>query len=109
MTNYDFLEQYVTKHNGKHVNRQNYYIDGTLTTYSTDICFLDAVKLVAKVNNRKYSTTTSKLVSQLVNILTRHGYKIEYFNGESCTYWNYGYCSDDNKWTTKELKQRGIF
>ena len=107
MTNYDFLEQYVKEHNGKHVNRQNYYIDGELTTYSTTICKI--IGEIAYLNTRKYSTTTSKLQSTLKGLLTAHGYKVEEYNGDYAYMWNGGWQSSDNKWTKSELKARGIF
>ena len=107
MSIYDFLDQYVKEHDGKHVNRQNYYIDGVFVSYSTTICTIDGN--TAKLNVKKYSKTTSKLQSQLENILNKHGYKIEKYEGSECCLWNYGYCSDTNKWTVKELKDHGIF
>lgn len=107
MTNYDFLEQYVKEHNGKHVNRQNYYIDGELTTYSTTICKI--IGETAFLNTRKYSRTTSKLQSMLKGLLTAHGYKVEEYNGDDAYMWCGGWQSSDNKWTKSELKARGIF
>ena len=107
MSTYDFLVDYVTNPTIKAVNRQNYCIDGELVTYSTTICKI--VGNIAKFNERKYSATTSKLQSQLKNLLERHGYTIEPYNGNSAYMWNGGYCSADNKWTVRELKERGIF
>lgn len=107
MTTYDFLGKYVKEHDGKHVNRQNFYIDGTFTNYSTDICRIDGKK--AFLNIHKYSRTTSKLQSQLKNLLIKYGYSIEEYDGDDCMLWSCGYCSSDNKWTVKELKERGIF
>ena len=107
MNNYDFLDQYVKEHDGKHVNRQNYYIDGVFVSYSTTIC--EIAGNTAKLNVKKYSKTTSKLQSQLENILNKHGKKKKKYKGSDCCLWNYGYCSDTNKWTVKELKEHGIF
>lgn len=109
MTTYDFIEQFITEHNGKHVNRQNFYIDGTFTSYSTDICSLDTQNKVAALNVHKYSRTTTKLQNTFKTLLTRHGYKINEFDGADCMLWSCGYCSSDNKWTVKELRERGIF
>ena len=107
MTINDFVEMYVNNPDGKAVLRQNFFTDGVFTNYSTDICQI--VGKVARLNIRKYSRTTSKLQSLLRYALERNGYTIEEYNGEPCTYWNYGYCSSDNKWTINELKARGIF
>lgn len=107
MTTYDFLMQYVKEHNGKHINRQNFYIDGELTTYSTTICRIDGKN--AYLNIHKYSRTTSKLQSQLKALLIENDYTIIEYDGEPAFMWNYGYCSSDNKWSVKELKERGIF
>ena len=107
MKTYDFLEEYVKNPTTKAVNRQNYCIDGELVSYSTTICRIDGN--TARLNVRKYSRTTSKLQSDLESLLTAYGYNIEHYNGESAYMWNGGYCSESNKWTAKELKERGIF
>lgn len=107
MSNYDLLEDYVKNPYGKGLNRQNFYTNGEFVSYSTTICKINGK--IARFNERKYSRTTSKLQSQLKYLLEKHGYIIVPYIGESACMWGGGYSSSDNKWTVKELKERGIF
>ena len=83
------------------------FTDDKLWNYSTVLCEIDRRNRRAKLNVRKYSTTTSKIQSKLKYKLSVHGYAIEEVQGEPVRYlWNAGYMGAE-KWTPKEFKPTG--
>ena len=109
MTNYDFIDEYVTtlNHGTKAVHGHMFYVNNTLTLYSTDICTYS--NGIAHVNMSKISATTSKIQTYVIGALNRHGIPyVEEYNGINGYYWNYGYMGAP-VWSKRELKERGIF
>ena len=108
MTNYDFIDEFITDPTRKAVNGHMYCVDGELVLYSTPICVrrLDGG---FTVNSSKISATTSKIQSYILRALERHGCEYDTVKaGINGYYWNCGYQGAPN-WTVRELKERGIF
>lgn len=92
MTNEQIMNDYIsgtrTVYGANHL-----LIDGNvLFNYSTAICEIDREAKKARLNVRKYSTTTSKIQSRLHSLLHQAGFEIEEsedfrFGG----WWNFGY------------------
>lgn len=91
MTNKDIIIEFVNgekKYNA--VNHIGYQLE-KLYNYSTLMCDIDRGNKTARVNNRKYSNTTTKIQSIIRQVLTDKGYTITEFDGNACNYWNCGY------------------
>lgn len=107
MNNYEFLSNFVSGEEPYSVACYGHLLklgEG-LYNYSTLICEIDGNK--ARLNVRKYSRTTTRIQSTLRRILENKGFEIIEYEGDPCTYWNFGYMGAEN-WTMNDLKQRGI-
>lgn len=88
MRNRDFLEQYVEGNIVKAAHGRMAYKDGRLISYNTVICDIDRYHKTARVNVRKYSSTTSRMQGQLLAILSRENYEVEEYVGEEAYIWD---------------------
>ncbi len=91
MTNKDIIIEFVggnQRYNA--VNHIGYQLN-RLYNYSTLMCDIDRDNKTARVNNRKYSNTTTRIQSIIRQVLTDKGYAITEFDGDACSYWNAGY------------------
>ena len=59
--------------------------------YSTLICEIDQKTGIAYLNTKKYSRTTSKIQTQLYNVLIDEGYDVVEYEGPDAYLWNAGY------------------
>ena len=91
MTNYDFIGEFIKgeKRFGAYCHLG--YSDDKLYNYSTVICTIDRGNKRARLNIKKYSSTTSRIQSMVKGALRQAGYEITEYVGEPCSYWNYGY------------------
>lgn len=103
MTNRELIAEYIRGERRYGAANHLGYSDGKLINYSTEICRIDREKRVATVNSRKYSTSTSKIQSQLRYQLVQAGYTIVEYEGEPCYYWNAGYMGAE-RLSTKDMK-----
>ena len=96
MTNYDFIGDYIRgeKRFGAYCHLG--YSDDKLYNYSTIICTIDRENKKARLNIKKYSSTTSRVQSMVKGALRQKGYMIEEYEGEPCSYWNCGYMGAPN-------------
>ena len=94
MTNKNLISSFIRGEKSKAKNGHLGYIDGYLVNYSTVICVIDREKRTALVNSHKYSTTTSKIMTEVRYQLHINGYEFEEFDGytQSGWVWNYGFC-----------------
>lgn len=91
MTNKDIIIEFVNgekRYNA--VNHIGYQLE-KLYNYSTLMCDIDRDNKTARVNNRKYSNTTTRIQSIIRQVLIDKGYTITEFDGNACNYWNCGY------------------
>jgi hypothetical protein len=100
MTNREFIRKYIRGEQRFGANGHLGFADNRLINYSTEICVIDRENKVAAVNNRKYSSTTSRIQSELRYQLSVAGYEITEYDGEPASFWNYGYMGARN--VTKE-------
>ncbi len=72
-------------------------------SYSTLIAVIDRNAKTVFVNSRKYSHTTGRQKSALMNALYNAGYTVYEFIGQNANYWNMGYQGAEN------LKEKDVF
>ena len=92
MTNRDFITKYIKGEKEKAKHGHLGFKGNYLVNYSTVICVIDRENRTAFVNNRKYSMTTSKLMSEVRYQLRTMGFDLIGFEGTSAEAWNFGYC-----------------
>lgn len=102
MTNYEFIKEFLTKEKTKGVYCHLAIYNGELINYSTTIAKWDGQKLY--INTRKYSRSTTKIQNDLICIANRLGIAYEEYQGENCTYWNFGYVGAQNR-TMKDIRE----
>lgn len=96
MTNRELISQYIKGNKRAGATNHLGFIGNELVNYSTTICVIDRANKCARVNKRKYSTTTSKIQNMLAYELNIAGYEVEEYQGEPCHYWNWGYQGAEN-------------
>ena len=105
MTNYDFIGDFIRgeKRFGAYCHLG--YSEDKLYNYSTVICTIDRDNKTARLNVKKYSSTTSRIQSMVKGALRKANYTITEYVGEPCSYWNYGYQGAGNI-TVDDMKER---
>lgn len=96
MTNKEFIRKYIRGEQRYGANGHLGFADDKLINYSTEICRIDRTNKTAEVNSRRYSSTTSRIQSELRYQLDIAGYTITEYEGEYATPWNCGYMGADN-------------
>ena len=105
MTNYNFIGDFIRgeKRFGAYCHLG--YSEDKLYNYSTVICTIDRDNKTARLNVKKYSSTTSRIQSMVKGALRKANYEITEYVGEPCSYWNYGYQGAGNV-TLDDMKER---
>lgn len=90
MTNSEFIKRFLTKETQKGVYCHLAIYNNELINYGTTIAYFKGKTLY--VNVKKYSSSTTKIQNSIIAIANRIGMNYKEYEGEKCTYWNYGYC-----------------
>ena len=91
MTNKDIILAFIDGSEKFGATNHTGFSENRLFNYSTLMCEIDRKNKKARVNIRKYSTSTSKIQSMIRAALIDKNYMIDEFVGDPCTYWNMGY------------------
>lgn len=105
MTNYDFIGEFIRGERRFGAYCHLGYSEDKLYNYSTVICTIDRDNKTARLNVKKYSSTTSRIQSMVKGALRKANYEITEYVGEPCSYWNYGYQGAGNI-TVDDMKER---
>lgn len=91
MTNNDLIAEFIKGKKKCGVASHLGYTDNVLINYSTELCRINRANKTAEVNSRRYSSTTSKIQTQLRFQLSQAGYVITEYIGPDAVLWNGGY------------------
>ena len=105
MTNSDFIKEYIRGTREYNAYCHLGYRRDTLWNYSTIICRVDRENKTAQFNCKKYSSTTSRIQSELRYQLSNAGNTITDYVGADCNYWNYGIVGAEN-WTVEDFRTK---
>ena len=107
MTNKEIIKEFIE--GTKRYNAVNHigYTDNKLWNYSTVLIEIDREAKKAKLNIKKYSTTTGRIQSEIERQLSAAHYEIERYTGENAVLWNYGY-QGAATWKKSDFKPLGV-